>query len=257
MELLGLPQQEPEKKRHWFNDNEKVKLLAAFLAVVATVLNIFGRSQKATWALVVGIGILLLSLVVPVTMQGVKKVALSRRNRRFIEREHEKLQRYCEKFSRLCVNRNYTNSFCHILYSATAYQQQIVMQIVGADYIPSWIACFERQIKSPCHSLKTFLARCREFCVIVGDFNTDYVIRAQKGLDDVPKVPKETFEQFEAFREDFGHLLRDIEEWTDALNRETGKQLTTSEQIENGPFAHFERARPFVWKSLGAKNAAQ
>ena len=253
MELNDLLEGEPEVRRHWFNDNEKVKLLAACLAVVAAALNIFGHFQKATWTLAVGIAILLLFIVVPVAVQRINRMLLSRRERQVAEREHKKLERCFERFARVCIDRNYTRSFLYILYSASAYQQHIVVQILGADYISSWVACFETQIKSPCDSLMSLLTRCREFCVIVRSFNTDYVIRAQKGLDDIPRVPKETFEQFEAFREDFAHLLRDIEEWIDEVNKEADKQLAISERVEATPSAHFERVKPFVWKSLGAK----
>jgi small-conductance mechanosensitive channel len=94
MEEFDLPHNQPEPKRFWLNDSEKAKLIAAFLALLAAVLNIFGRSQKATWALAVGTGILLVVLVVPVAKQALKRLSQSRRNWRFIEVEHEKLERY-------------------------------------------------------------------------------------------------------------------------------------------------------------------
>jgi hypothetical protein len=257
MELIDSPQQEPEVKRHWFNDPDKIRLLAAILTIGAAAVNAFGRSQKATWVLLAGIGVLFLSLVVPVVVRRIRERSLSMRNKHLVEREHKKLERFFEKFARLCLNRNDSRTFLYILYDSAKFQNHVVRQIIGSDFMPSWTGCFASQLQTPCRELKPFLARCREFCVIVRQFNQEYVIKAQRGLDEVPRMSATAFAELESFREEFAQFLRDAEEWIDALNKEANQQLTTAEQLQHGPFAHFERAKPFVWKSLGAKNAAQ
>jgi hypothetical protein len=254
MEEIVLPNQEPEKK-HWFNDPDKIRLTAALLTIGAAAVNVFGRYEKTTWILFAGIGVLVLSFLVPVTVRKAKARSASVRNMHFVEREHKKLNRFLEKFTRMCLDRHDTRTFLYIIANFAKFQINVMEQIIGNDFITPWTACFAIQLKAPCHELKPFLARCREFCVIVKQFNEEYVIKAQKGLEASPRKSDHMLAELEAFREEFAQFLREVEEWIDGISKEANQHLTLAEQIEHGPLAHFQRAKPFILKSLDAKGA--
>lgn len=253
MELFNLPQQEPEKKSHWFNDPDKIRLLAAILTIGAAAVNAFGRSQKTTWVLLAGIAALFLSLIAPIFLRRTRERSLAARNKQLVEQEQRKLERFLEKFTRMCLNTNNSHTFLYLLYDSSKCDRKAVEQIIGYDFIPAWVACFASQTRTPCYELKPFLARCSEFCVIVRLFSREYVIKAQKEL----KTSEVVFAELEAFREEFAQFLRDVEDWIDTLNKEAQPQLTYAEQAENCPSGHFERAKPFISKNVGAESGTR
>jgi hypothetical protein len=108
----------------------------------------------------------------------------------------------------MCLDRHDTRTFLYIIFNYARFQVQIVEQVTANDFITPWSPCFAIQLKAPCHELKPFLARCREFCVIVQQFNEECVIKAQKGPDASPRKPEYILAELEAFREEFAHFQR-------------------------------------------------
>jgi hypothetical protein len=257
MELIRLPNLEPEPKRHWFNDPDKIRLLAAVLTIGAAAVNAFGRSQKTTWVLLAGIAGLLISLALPLVVRRTKEHRLFTRNRHLVAQERKKLERFLEKFTRMCLNRSNSRTFLYILYDSAKFDRQVVEQIIGYDFIPAWTQCFANQIKTPCFELKPFLGRCNEFCVIVRLFAREYVSKAQKQSVTSVQGSENALAELEAFREEFAQFLREVEDWVDALNNEAHPQLTYAEQVENCPSGHFDRAKPFLTKVIGARSGTQ
>ena len=94
---------------------------------------------------------------------------------------------------------------------------------------------------------------CYEFTSIVTEFNTNYVIKAQKRIENVqlPEQAPYWIDQLEKFREEFAHFLRDMEEWAHSVDEAAAKRIPEFYQhVQTAPMQIFERVSSFRPKLL-------
>jgi hypothetical protein len=93
-----------------------------------------------------------------------------------------------------------------------------------------------------------FLAGSRELANIVQQFNSYYVLRAQRQLAVAPTpLPEQNVAELEGFREEYAAFLRDFELWAKGiatyLQSLGGAEHPTLWQL--APTSYFESAKPF------------
>jgi hypothetical protein len=84
------------------------------------------------------------------------------------------------------------------------------------DTIGKWLNTFREQLASPACSLHTFFRQCREFAVIVQEFNTA-AQRAQQHLVLEPSLPDWSSAKLEEFKDEYNAFLRDMEAWSKGI----------------------------------------
>jgi hypothetical protein len=109
---------------------------------------------------------------------------------------------------------------------------EVIDQIFETDYVTDWVVSFEEQMKYPAASPMAFFFRCREFSLLVRDYNNNYVVRAQKGiLKSSVQVPESCLDQLETFREEYNSYLRDFTQWAKSLCDQERIALGESQQV--------------------------
>ncbi len=130
----------------------------------------------------------------------------------------------------------------------------VVTSIIAFDYIPSWIRCYGIRLEIAPRSVSDFLRTCNEFTIIVAEFNRNYVIKAQQGLERTPFQQDHFTAQFEQFREEFAHYLRELEDWVNSVYAEVSKRAPSVLQLPHTlPTSIFERAKSFRGKSAAGQ----
>jgi hypothetical protein len=133
---------------------------------------------------------------------------------------------------KLFTEESHGESFRYILKNTSPYSVEVINQIFETDYITDWVVSFEEQMKYPAASPMAFFLRCREFSLLVRDFNNNYVIRAQKGiLKSSVQVPESNLDQLETFREEYNSYLRDFTQWAKSLCDHERIALGESQQV--------------------------
>jgi hypothetical protein len=195
-----------------------VQLISALLnAAVVIILS----WQKAT-SLVVKIlfcmaALTLLGIAVRYVIRSIRWLFKRIRINKIVAVESEKLVAMFKRFKLFTVDNN-TESFRHILRNTSPYRVEVIDQIFETDYVTDWIVSFEEQMNHPAASAIAFFVRCREFSLLVRDFNNNYVIRAQKGiLKSGAQVPESCLDHLEGFREEYNSYLRDFTQWANSL----------------------------------------
>lgn len=234
------PQIESPKKT-WLTEN--TKLLTAVLALIATILNMFGRSQKAMWAFGIIPGALFLGIVGKSVFARVKRVLRNRDDNKYVEREYSRLTDNFQRL-RLMLNRDYSTSFGYMLFNASPTRVDVIDQICATNYLEPWVNCYSFTLQTPCGSLKDFLARCSEFTTILEQFDRNYVIKAQAAIEK-SDMHSNYVDNFETFREGFVQYLRDVERWTDAIRKEALRRLPQQQFLIHLPHTFFEKPKPF------------
>lgn len=160
--------------------------------------------------------------------------------------EGEKLIAMFKRFRLFTVD-NHGESFRYILKNTSSYRVEVIDQIFETDYVTDWIVSFEEQMNHPAASAVAFFLRCREFSLLVRDFNNNYVIRAQKGiLKSSAQVPESCLDQLEGFREEYNSYLRDFTQWANSLCAQEKIALGESQQaLMLFPCTSVERVKSF------------
>ena len=104
--------------------------------------------------------------------------------------------------------------------------------------------------------MRDFLKTCYEFTTIVTEFNRNYVIKMQKGIEG-RMMPEQAFywiDQLEQFMEEFTHFLRDVEEWAHSVDETAAKRMPDFyRHVQPAPAQIFERVSSFRPKNLVAQ----
>ncbi|HLY99294.1 MAG TPA: hypothetical protein VKT33_09540 [Candidatus Angelobacter sp.] len=194
-----------------------VQLASAVLnATVVVIISL----QKAT-SLVVKVifwmaAIMLLGVAIRYTIRFVRWLIARIRINRIVAAETEKLAAVFKAFE-LFTDERQGESFRVILKNTSPYRVEVIDQI-QMDYVTDWVVSLKEQLNYPAASPVAFFLRCREFSLLVRDFNTNYVIRAQKGiLKSSAQLPESCLEQLETFREEYNSYLRDYTQWAKSL----------------------------------------
>lgn len=244
---------EVEEKKSWLSEN-RAKVLAACLTLLAAILNLFGRWPKAIWALGILSGMLLLWLIGSGILALTRRIFRRHDNKEYIAREYPRLLQLFEQLKRMTSREN-ARAFRYMLYNASAYRVDVVDQILGSDYIEGWMSCFELMLADRCNSMRDFLARCGHFTALVREFNGNYVIKTQKAVEKNFSLPDHCIDDFEDFRERFGVYLHEVEEWAEEVSKEAQPRVAGQEFLRFVPQRSFERAKSFKKKTVAAVGA--
>jgi hypothetical protein len=229
-------------------------LLTAVLALIAVVLNLFGRSPKAVWILGILAGVLLSWVLGSWILSLVRRFGLWYGNKRYVAKEYQNLLRMFERW-KMFMSREDARSFRYLLHNASSYRVDAIDQICASDYLEGWMECFTLSLSSPCHSVTDFLARCREFTTIVTNFNKDYVIKTQLSIEKSTTLPESCIENFEFFRERFGLYIHELEQWLETVAKETATRVSHQEFCQCVPHRSFERVKSFLKGRTGSTRA--
>lgn len=243
---IFIPEAEASR-RSKLEPHHMVQLVSAVLN--ATVVIILSW-QKAT-SLVVKIlfwmaALTLFGIVVRYAIRGSRWLLARVRLNKIIAVEAEKLRAMFKRFV-LFTEENYGTSFRGILRNTSPYRVEVIDQIFESDYVTDWILSFAEQLNHPAPSAMVFFLRCREFSLIVRDFNNNYVIRAQKGImKSSVQVPESCLDQLETFREEYNAYLRDFTQWANSLRDQEKIVLGESQQATMlFPCTFVERVKSF------------
>ena len=226
-----------------------LKVAAALLSLFAAISALLGHQPKG-FMILVGVAALIFVLsLLPFCVSSVRRALDRHSARRYVARECLRLRRFYDRLIPF-TSQNDGRSFRCMLYNASTSQNTVVTTILGFDYIPSWIECYGAHLKTTPGSVLEFLQRCNELTTIVAGFNRNYVIKAQQGLEKTPFQQDHFTDQFEQFREEFAHYLRELEDWVNSLNAEAEKRVPNLLQHRRTwPTSIFERAKSFKRKN--------
>jgi hypothetical protein len=204
---------EEPKSKSWFLTEPQMKFVTTVLSLAVVLIGVFGHQKKDVIALLVIVpGAVFLLTVLPTIANFFKRIYRRGRQRRFVDDEYPRLQRLYERMLRY-ADQNDGRSLRNILYAASAYQHDIVLRILHSDYIWTWMQCFRCALndEKP-RSLWLFMRLCNQFTAIIAEYNRNYVLKAQRGIEQTPLGQEYIIDQLEQFREDFNHFLREVEE---------------------------------------------
>lgn len=209
-----------------------VQLISAILN--ATVVVILSWQKATSLVVTILFWMAAVTLLGILGMYGIKLVRWSFRTIRvnkIVAVEAEKLSTVFKRF-KLFTEENHGESFRYILRNTSPYRVEVIDQIFETDYVTDWVTSFEEQMKHPAASPMAFFLRCREFSLLVKDFNNNYVIRAQKGiLKSTVQIPESCLDQLETFREEYNSYLRDFTQWAKSLCDQERIALGASQQV--------------------------
>jgi hypothetical protein len=237
---------QPQSKS-WFLTEPQMRFLTAVLSLAGALIIVFGHQRKEIIALLFIVpGAMFLLSVLPALGNFSKRIYRRGRQRRFVEAEYPRLQRLYERLLRH-ADQNDGRSLRAILYSASAYQHDIVTRILNSDYIWTWMQCFKYDLndEKP-RSLMAFMRLCNQFTAILAEYNRNYVLKAQKGIEQTPLDQEYVIDQLETFREDFSHYLREVEEWSNGVTASALKvEPDLHSNVQISPSNFFEKVKTF------------
>jgi hypothetical protein len=224
MPRINFPAEEAEYFYMPELERKKMEPPHHFVALIAALLNmivlVVGWQKANSLGFKVFLGLVaacLAWIIGKYALKGMRWCARRMRNRKIVAAEQVKLEEMFTRFKKFTAE-NQGGSFRSIVRNATSYRVEVLDQIFESDYVPSWLASFEEQMKYQPASVTAFFMRCREFSLLVKEFHNCYVVRAQKGIWKSDKVlPESCVDQLDAFREEYNSYLRDFEKWSAAV----------------------------------------
>lgn len=176
-----------------------------------------------------------------------RRVRERKRDRRFTAENDVRLRELVEQFAVFTFGGD-NRSLISVLRSAHSQNMQAVEQIVVGDYIGSWMQCYQEQLTSPVKSSHQLLSRCREFGTIVQEFNTNYVLRAQKHYATGTPLAEHSIAKLEEFREEWAAFLRSVELWAKGISTYLQSLSVTDHPTlwRLAPSMSFERPKSFL-----------
>jgi len=230
---------------------EILRFLTPVLALISSIVALSGKypSLSKPWVLdiIVALGVLILMWFARPRLAGwLHKVRANRRDQRFIVENGIRLRELLDQFAAFTSNNN-TRSLIYILRSAYSQNMVAVEHIIAGDYIGSWLYCYREQLAFPTKSLYQFLSQCREFSHILQEFNTNYMVRAQRQLAAATPLAEDSIAQLEEFREEYTAFLRAVEPWAKGIANylQSGGVTDHPTLWRLAPTNHFERAKSF------------
>jgi len=232
-----------------------VELLKVLTPALGLLLFLLGLTSKYPWltqpwvknALVV-LGILVVAwFAKPRLVVWRRKLRQRKRDRIFVATNEVRLRQFTDRFAEFISDSN-NRSLIYMIRSGFSQNMTAVEQIFSGDYIRNWFASYREQLAFPVTHRMQFLARCRELGNLVQQFNSYYVLRAQKQLALAPSpLPEFNIGELESFREEFAAFLRDFEIWAKEI-AEYLQSLGVAEfnaMYQFAPTPSFERVKSF------------
>jgi hypothetical protein len=235
------------KPKSWFLSEPQMRFVTAVLSLAVVLIGVFGHQRKEIIALLFIVpGAVFLLSVLPALARLVKRIYKRGRQKRFVVAQYPRLQRLYQRLLRY-ADRNDGRSLRGILYSASAYQHDVVTRVLGADYIWTWMQCYGNDLndQQP-RSLLPFMRLCNEFTAILNEYNQNYALKIQKGIEQVPLNQEYVIDQLETFREDFNQYLREVEEWATEVTASALKvEPDLHSNVQISPCTFFEKVKTF------------
>lgn len=249
------PSSEEQPAVHPRRNEFLVEILKVLTPALGLLLFLLGLNAKYPWLskpwitdTLVVLGILIVAwFAKPRFSTWLQKIGRRKRDQQFVATNDARLQEFVEQFAEFISNNN-TRSLIYIVRSGFSQNMMAVEQILAGDYIGSWFHAYREQLAFSTKSLPQFLARCREFGNIVQQFNSYYVLRAQRQLAvAATPLPEHNVAELEGFREEYNAFLRDVEPWAKGIANYL-QSLGVAEQPAQwrlAPTSYFERAKSF------------
>ncbi len=230
---------------------EILKFLTPALGLVLFLAGLIGKypwlSKPWVFDIIVALGVLILIwFAQPRFSAWLRRIGDNKRDQQFIAANDARLRELLDKFT-VFTSSSDNRSLINILRSAYSQNTQAVEQIVVGDYIGSWLHCYREQLTFPTKSLPRFLSQCKEFSHIVPQFNTNYVLRAQRQLATAAPLAEHNIAQLEEFREEYNAFLRDVEPWAKGIANylQSCGVIAQTALWRLAPTNSFERAKSF------------
>jgi hypothetical protein len=205
-------------------------------------------SKPWVFDVILVLGVLLLAwFAKPRVEVWLRRMARRKREKRFIATNDAQMRDFVDQFGEFISTSN-TKSFVCILRSAYSQNMTAVEQVISGDYIGNWYQSYREQLEFPITGLPQFLARSREFTNIVQQFNSYYVLRAQRHLASAATpLPDHNIEELEGFREEYAAFLRDVQPWAKGIANYLQSQGMKDHPLlwRHAPTNYFEKAKPF------------
>ncbi len=209
---------EQAPKKSWFLSEPQLRFLTALISLAIVLIGVFGHQPKNVLILLLLIpAILLAATLLPGLFSLIRTAYNSFRTKRYIRAEYPRLERLYEKLLQF-TDQSDGRSLRYILRNLSVSHNEPIYHLVSIDYIRSWIECYGAglELAKPA-SLLTFLQKCNELTAIIGEYNRNYVLNAQKIFETAPPNPAHILNDLEKFREEFAHYLREVEEWATSI----------------------------------------
>jgi len=232
------------KKTGLISDNG-LKIIAGALAVIGGALSFLGQHPKGYWIFAGLAAFVVVLILLPRATSLVKRIQRKRDAKRYVAQEFPKLKDFYKRLGPF-LNENDGRSFLSVLRDASPRPGRNVNAVLSCNYISAWTWCYGEHLNKAPHSIAAFLQACNEFTAIVNQFNGNYVIRTQEGLERTPLSQQHHIDRFEGFREEFAHYLRDLEGWIKSVIAEVQqKEPSLFRNPQAIPATYFPRPKSF------------
>lgn len=232
-----------------------IEVLKILTPALGLLLFLLGLNSKYAWlstpwirATLAALGILTVAwFAKPRFTMWLKKLVQKKRQMEFVATAGAELHKLAQQFGEF-ISDNDSRSFICTIRSGFSQNMTAVEQVLAGDYIASWFYAYREELSYAPTGVPQLLARCREFGNMVQQFNSYYVLRAQKHLAAAATpLPEHSIAALEQFREEYNAFLRELESWMKGnASYIQSLGVTTHAAIwQLAPTVYYERAKPF------------
>jgi hypothetical protein len=255
------PVSETPKERNLIFEFFLGVVIAVMAGLLLTIIPSFKNWAKNSPMLagLLGLFVLLMS-----TLLVLRRQILEWWKRRCVQQEQAKfVQQWQAKFDELQLleklkkfeNPREALSIIHIVESPSSYEG-VTNLAFNPVYISKWLYCFERRPRIPTSDIRSFMAWCEEFTIIVDRFCQDYVLKGQERLESGPTLSKDGIDSFEQFRDEFNFYMQQAEKWKEGLEKTRCEVAAPDDQFPRTPL-HSLYSLSYRVKSLSQNSVMQ
>lgn len=234
-DLFQPPTHSHDSKAKRFPLDQLFNLAAAVILLTQTILSINAGTLKYLWVWGAGIAIV---VGLPFLVRAFRKLISIPSNRRFVRRESTNLIRFREQFCKFS-DENQGKSIFSIVGSILNRNSEAFNNVIGPNYLRTWLPAFDRRMKTRCFNTVDFLLSCQEFTLVVDRFNSDFVMRTHTKLLQEATIADHYRRDLEEFRENFNVFLQNLASWSNSLVTEIQKRQNTFQVHELAPVTNF------------------
>jgi hypothetical protein len=220
---------------------EGISLVKSILEVIATLAIIltsfkgWSKNSPMFTGLLLASGLSLLLLIAyPIVSRRVR----THKRRLFIEQDQAAfIQQWQAKFDELQLLDKLNQfassegelSIISIVNSSASYDGPFASFVFDPAYLGKWLPCFTKRVRVPASDIRSFMARCEEFIVIVDGFYQDYALMGKEKLENLLNIEGRQAlstkgrERFETFQSKFNFYLQQVEDWSVGLEKGRNK----------------------------------
>jgi hypothetical protein len=203
----------------------------ATLAMIFTSFKVWAKNSPLLTGLLLGSGLFLLLLIAyPIILMGFRKLIGRCQKRRFVQHwqsEFDRLQ-LLEKLNQFASSEG-DLSIISIVNSSGSYDGPFASFVFDPAYLSKWLPCFTKRVRVPTSDVRSFIARCEEFTVIVDGFYQDYALKGKEKLENLVNIEgrqalsRKGSDRFETFQNKFNFYLQQVEDWRVGLEKGRNK----------------------------------